>query len=132
MPRVTEGDGVQLPFKDEIPAWPPDCKRRTRGVVGGFPDGTFLDLPRDYQVELAALMLVPCSSREPEQPVSFKDNVTIPAWGRMLCSLSLLLFDERKSWLFPAARYRIRAEVAAIFFTRYCLLPVNKPNRAVT
>jgi hypothetical protein len=114
-----KGDGVELPFKDEIPAWalPGLQAAYERGVVGGFPDGTFRTYQKITRVELAALMAGALKLPEPEQPISFKDDARIPAWGQdAVQSVAAAGLMRGNNGYFRPLDTATRAEVAAILY----------------
>ncbi|MDK2880889.1 MAG: hypothetical protein PWQ99_664 [Clostridia bacterium] len=75
---------VALPFKDEIPDWVRPCLQAAygKGVVSGFPDGTFRPDQKITRAELAVMVAGALNLPAAQKTVAFEDAGKIPSWAR--------------------------------------------------
>ncbi|MDH7577293.1 MAG: phosphodiester glycosidase family protein [Bacillota bacterium] len=112
-------DKVNLPFRDEIPGWAlPGLKAAWgRGVIGGYPDGTFRPDRAISRAELAVLIARALELPEARSPVVFEDAGQIPSWAqeavRRATAAGIL---QGSGGYFRPAASATRAEVATLIY----------------
>lgn len=107
-------------FKDEIPAWAKGVisSAAARGIIKGYPDGTFR--PDNYitRVELCSILDRALSLKPAQTKLDFPDSDQIPAWAadsvKRVAAAGLIRGYEDGT-LRPQARVT-RAEVAVILW----------------
>lgn len=110
---------ASLPFKDEIPGWAlPYLKAAwSRGVIGGYPDGTFRPDRAISRAELAVLITRALKLPEACGQVAFKDAHQIPPWAQEAVQRAAAagIMQGSGGYCRPAA-FATRAEVAALVY----------------
>jgi hypothetical protein len=73
---------IALPFKDAIPAWarPAVVTAWSKGIISGYPDGTFRPHNQITRAEMAVIVARALGLSGGSGP-SFKDAAEIPAWA---------------------------------------------------
>ncbi|NPV29209.1 MAG: hypothetical protein HPY58_06005 [Firmicutes bacterium] len=110
---------VSLPFRDEIPGWAlPYLKAAwSRGVIGGYPDGTFRPDRAISRAELAVLITRALRLPEACGQAAFKDAHQIPPWAQEAVQRAAAAGIMRGSGgCFRPGAPATRAEVAALVY----------------
>jgi len=118
--KVVPGQSPDFRDVPAIPAWarPAVAAARERGLVGGYPDGTFRGGEPVTRAELACLLLR-VADREglspPAAPVVLADADRVPAWAREAVGRAAAagLLGGREGGVFAPRAPATRAEVAA-------------------
>ena len=128
------GRPLQVPpeFKDDIPAWaePAVAAAFSRGVITGYPDGTFKPEARITRCEMAVMisralgleetaeqeaMEEPKNQEDAQEQVKYKDSSTIPGFARdAVAKVSAAGLFKGSNGLFRPLDGATRAETATV------------------
>lgn len=110
---------VNLPFKDSIPQWAlPSLKAAwSRGVAGGYPDGTFKPDRFISRAELAVLIDRALELSSGGAAVAFLDAGQIPSWARDAVQRAAGAgIMQGSGGMFRPGAMATRGEVAALIY----------------
>ena len=104
-------------FKDTIPAWagPAISAAFSRGVISGYPDGTFAPDARITRCEIAVMISRALALDDPEDAVKYKDSSATPEFARdAVDKVSAAGLFKGSDGLFRPRDGATRAETAAV------------------